>query len=114
VLMPSVWEESWGRVVSEAQVSGIPALASNTGGLPEAVGPGGMLVDRQADLSDWLHALSQLWDDDARYDHYARAARTHSHRPEFQPNAVVSRFIEQTLGPDPEDMGATYSESVAY
>src|SRR3546814_2686176 len=41
LLVPSQWEEAWGRVVTEAQFSGIPALASDRSGLPEAVGPGG-------------------------------------------------------------------------
>ena len=53
ILAPSRWEEGWGRVVSEAQVSGIPALASRRGGLPEAVGPGGILVDPDAELTEW-------------------------------------------------------------
>src|SRR5471030_2055638 len=44
ILVPSVWEESWGRVVTEAQLSGIPAVCSLRGGLPESIGDGGMVV----------------------------------------------------------------------
>ncbi|WP_353622770.1 glycosyltransferase [Aliirhizobium terrae] len=40
LLVPSQWEETWGRVVSEAQISGIPVLATKVGALPESVGPG--------------------------------------------------------------------------
>ena len=39
LLAPSIWEEAWGRVVTEAQINGIPVLASSLGGLPESVGP---------------------------------------------------------------------------
>src|SRR3546814_9881685 len=32
LLVPSQWEEAWGRVATEAQFSGIPVLASDRGG----------------------------------------------------------------------------------
>jgi len=60
--VPSVWEEAWGRVVTEAHLSGIPVIARGIGGLPEAVGPGGILVDPSAPMDSWLNALAQLWD----------------------------------------------------
>jgi glycosyltransferase involved in cell wall biosynthesis len=94
LLAPSLCEEAWGRVVTEAQVSGIPVLASNSGGLPEAVGPGGVIVERDAPVAAWHHALAGLWDDRAAYDRYAGQAAAHAARPEIQPEAVVARFIE--------------------
>ncbi|KAL0469852.1 hypothetical protein QR685DRAFT_499921 [Neurospora intermedia] len=36
LLAPSVWLEAWGVVVTEAQLRGIPVIASNAGGLKEA------------------------------------------------------------------------------
>jgi glycosyltransferase involved in cell wall biosynthesis len=53
LLAPSQWEEAWGRVATEAQVSGIPVLASNRGGLPEAVGNGGILLPADAPGNEW-------------------------------------------------------------
>jgi glycosyltransferase involved in cell wall biosynthesis len=94
VLFPSLCEESWGRVVSEAQVSGIPALASNSGGLPEAMGAGGLMLDREAPMAAWAQALARLWDDDIEYARYAEQAAAHAARPEFQPAAVLSRLTE--------------------
>ncbi|PWG61693.1 glycosyltransferase [Spiribacter halobius] len=92
VIAPSRWPEAWGRVATEAQVSGTPVLASNRGGLPEAVGPGGMLLDPDAGLDAWERALSKLWDDHARYDVLSSAARAHAARPEIQPEILVARF----------------------
>ena len=37
LLVPSVWEEAFGRVSVEAQSFGVPAIVSNRGGLPETV-----------------------------------------------------------------------------
>ena len=49
LLVPSQWEaETWGRVVSEAQFSGIPVLASDRGALPETVGAGGAIIKYDA------------------------------------------------------------------
>lgn len=37
LLVPSLWGESFGQVVVEAMLRGIPVIASNIGGLPEAI-----------------------------------------------------------------------------
>lgn len=37
-IMPSEWEEPYGRIPVEAGASGIPCVASDKGGLPESVG----------------------------------------------------------------------------
>jgi glycosyltransferase involved in cell wall biosynthesis len=36
LLMPSLWHEGFGLIVMEAQLRGIPVIASDSGGLPEA------------------------------------------------------------------------------
>ncbi len=94
ILAPSRWEEGWGRVISEAQVSGIPALASRCGGLPEAVGPGGILIEAGADLAQWERALATLWDDSSAYRSLSDAAAAHASRAEFREVAVTSAFID--------------------
>lgn len=93
LLAPSRWEEAWGRVVTEAQLSGIPALASNRGGLPEAVGGGGILVDPDAPPGEWLSALDRLWGDRAAWQAHSVLARRHAGRPELRPDALITDFI---------------------
>lgn len=90
LLAPSQWEEAWGRVATEAQVSGIPVLGSLRGGLPEAVGPGGILLPASAPRTEWIAALGRLWDDQVAYANYAAAALAHGRRPEVQPGMIVS------------------------
>lgn len=83
LLAPSVWEEAYGRVASEAQLSGIPVVASSRGGLPEAVGPGGILLDPQQPISTWAAAIRNLWQDQRRYAELSVAAAAHSQRTEM-------------------------------
>ncbi|MBI3514249.1 MAG: glycosyltransferase [Proteobacteria bacterium] len=91
LLMPSLWEEGYGRSALEAQLSGIPVLASTRGNLRETVGAGGLTVDLHAPLEDWLAALDALWTDaDGRY---AAAARLHARRADADPERIVERFI---------------------
>ena len=94
VLMPSIHEETFGRVVAEAQLSGIPALVSDRGALPETVGGGGLSVPLDAGFDTWLAAFNRLWDDRALYDRSAAAARAAAASPDRAPDRVADRFLD--------------------
>jgi glycosyltransferase involved in cell wall biosynthesis len=93
LLMPSLWEESYGRSAFEVQLSGIPVLASTRGNLVDTVGPGGITVDLHAPLDAWLAALDALWADAATGGAHSAAAQAHARRPEADPDGIVERFI---------------------
>jgi len=93
LLAPSILGEAWGRVVSEAHFSGIPVLASNRGGLPEAVGPGGVVLDPEGPLEPWIEALRRMWTDDAYFADLSAAARAYSKRPQMNPAAQVELMV---------------------
>ncbi|CAN5132305.1 glycosyltransferase family 4 protein [soil metagenome] len=93
LVAPSRWQEAWGRVVTEAQLNGIPVLASNRGNLTETVGPGGITLDPDADISVWCEALGTLWDRAEIYHDYVKAALKHACRPCIQPEVIFSNFI---------------------
>lgn len=109
LLVPSFWREGFGRVVVEAQLSGLPVFASRIGGLPEALGDGGRALDvPEAHVADFFHPvddallehwwapLREIWDDEAAYA--AMAARARPGAARFAPGetraAVVARFAE--------------------
>jgi glycosyltransferase involved in cell wall biosynthesis len=93
VLTPSLWEEAWCRVVTEAQINGIPVLASDRGGLPESVGPGGVIVSHAAPIDEWIDRLSAMWGHAALHESLSRAAAKHARRPGIQPDEIMNRFL---------------------
>jgi glycosyltransferase involved in cell wall biosynthesis len=89
LVVPSQWEEAFGRVIVEAQINGIPVLASEVGGIPEAVGHGGVLVRNFRDLKAWLKALGDL---EMRYDELSSGARINAER--FSVKNAVACFLD--------------------
>lgn len=109
VLVPSRWREGWGRVVTEAQISGIPVIASNIGGLPESVGTGGMLVDPAAGPDEWVTAVDTM-SNDVAYATYVAAARASSERPEIDEQLLIEKLLAKLMsvsGRQPSDSSAT-------
>ncbi|MBF9033140.1 glycosyltransferase [Rhodobacterales bacterium HKCCE2091] len=93
LLAPSTWEEAWGRVASEAQCSGIPVIGSTRGGLPEAIGPGGIALDPEFPVETWAETLRSVWSDPARHDALSAAARAHAARPEASAEKQFDVFL---------------------
>lgn len=83
LLVPSRWEEAFGRVVIEAQVSGIPVISSNRGGLAEAAQDGGILLSFDDPAQIWAQHLKRLWTDTGLYDDLSSKARQSAQRREL-------------------------------
>lgn len=94
VLAPSRWDEAFGRVAAEAHCSGIPVVGSNRGGLPEAIGPGGLIVDPDASSDTWAETVRSLWHDETLWQEKSAAARAYSRRPEMDPNEQIRSLIQ--------------------
>jgi glycosyltransferase involved in cell wall biosynthesis len=94
LVVPSVWEEPFGRVAAEAMINGIPPLVSNRGALPHVVGgdfadggggrvleiPGWMTeqttrLPGEAEVEAWYDAVTTLWDDPVLYASMSVRAR---------------------------------------
>lgn len=91
--VPSVLEP-WGRVAAEALMSGIPVVASSTGGLRQIVRDGvdGLLVP-PGDVTAWGDALRRLVTDDQLR---ARMAHSANERPRFRAE-VHAQEVAQVL-----------------
>jgi len=90
LLAPSQLLEAAGRVVVEAQVSGIPAVVSARGGLEEMLGPGGRAVAAWADPDAWEQEVRAVL---AALPHYRERALANARRPEFSPEHVRASFL---------------------
>lgn len=94
LLVPSVWGEAYGQIVVDAMLRGIPVLASNVGGLPEAklgvdyVLPVNMIeryeldakmqiqpVVPEQDVSPWVETLGRVLTDRALYERVSLDSR---------------------------------------
>jgi len=90
LLAPSQLKEAAGRVVVEAQVSGIPAVVSERGGLPEMLGAGGRAVAGWDDPDAWEREVKAVLD---ALPLYRERARANARRPEFSPEHAAARFL---------------------
>jgi glycosyltransferase involved in cell wall biosynthesis len=94
LVVPSVWEEPFGRVAAEAMINSIPPIVSNRGSLPHVVGgdfyAGGggrvlpipdwmtfktMRLPSEQEVEPWYDAVCALWDDPVLYHSVAIRAR---------------------------------------
>ncbi len=94
LLVPSVWEEPFGRVAAEAMINGIPAIVGNRGSLSHVVGGdfadggGGRVLPipdwmtfttarlpSEQEVEPWFDAVCRLSDDAALYGSIAARAR---------------------------------------
>lgn len=92
LLCPSIWEEGYGRVASEAQFSGIPVVGSDRGGLPEAIGDGGFVIGVDEPVERWVAAISTLCSDEAEYARMSAKALAYANRPELDLNRQVDAW----------------------
>lgn len=112
MLMPSLWNESFGRVAAESSINGIPVLASNRGALPELLAESGFLFEIPSrytpktaacptaeEIAPWIEKIIRLWDDEEFYEEQSRAARWAANA--FDPERVFTRhdaFFRGLLG----------------
>ena len=92
LLVPSSFEETFGRVILEAQCNGIPVIAANVGGVRYTVGKGGILVDREAEISTYTEAILKLSTDRGYYRKMSEDALENSERKEFNIDYQINEF----------------------
>lgn len=120
LVMPSVWNEPFGRLSGECMINGTPVILSNRGGLSESTGlepccdavdpvtcapAGGLPLDIPAWLTPqveraisveeaepWVSAVIRMHDDAAFYGACVEAARTFGET--YRPEVLGRRYVE--------------------
>ena len=93
LIVPSTVEEAWGRVVTEAQINGIPVIASDKGGLPESVGSGGVVLPLEAQ-DEWVRQLRALYGNEDLYRTYSERALMRVREPDVEPESLIGRLLD--------------------
>lgn len=99
IVVPSQWEEPFGRIAVEAMANGIPVLASWTGGLKEVVGATALRVRNFREPAAWTRALRQLLSSEAARDANARSGRARAQRFVGSSAAQLDRLIRRARPP---------------
>ena len=98
VAIPSVADEGFGLVAAEAMAAGVPFVVSDSGALPEVVGPSFPWIARRGDPDDLARVLLRRWEDDASPE---GPAHRHEARQrwcaEYSPAAGVRRLAMQLM-----------------
>lgn len=93
VLVPSQWQEPFGRIAVEAMASGIPVLASATGGLCEIVGATALAVHGFRRPLAWARALEHLLGSERARSDNARVGRRRARSFLSSSSARLERLI---------------------
>ncbi|MGB0064269.1 MAG: glycosyltransferase family 4 protein [Terracidiphilus sp.] len=91
MVIPSTWEEPFGVVALEGIAAGCALVAARSGGLPEAVGPCGLLFPK-GDASALASALQEVITNASLREKLM--ARRSEHLERFQPETVARRYLE--------------------
>ena len=79
MLVPSVIDEGYPRIIIEALSNSIPVIANRVGGIPEALGDGGILIDKEeADLetaNKYKIEITKVLSSDSTYEYYSNKAK---------------------------------------
>jgi glycosyltransferase involved in cell wall biosynthesis len=112
LLVPSLIPEGFARVIMEASMNAIPVIGNKIGGIPEALGPSGILIDTEASedtiVGKYVSAITRLVSDPDAYEKYSKKAveRAQEYEKELHQTSISLSdiFLRKIRGiPDDND-----------
>jgi glycosyltransferase involved in cell wall biosynthesis len=91
LVVPSLWDETFGLVVAEALSCGTPVIVSDLGALAEVAGSGGLVVPA-GDIVALREAVFRLWNDAALCRQMAQSGREYV--KQYSDEAYLSHLLE--------------------
>ena len=103
ILVPSLVEEGFSRMILEAAANGIPAIANNVGGIPEALGDSGVLipiesldtVDLDHTAECYVREIKRLMDNKNDYVVLRAKARQRARNHAEEQEIMLRRFFNR-------------------
>jgi len=100
VIVPSIVEEAFSRIIIEAAINGIPAIGNKIGGIPEAMGQSGMLIEIDHDKKispqyvgeQYIQAIEKLLNNADAYTKYREMALRRAKEYELEENGMAHYF----------------------
>jgi glycosyltransferase involved in cell wall biosynthesis len=99
LIVPSLWQEAFGLVILEAAANGVPVIANRRGGIPEALGDSGVLIDFDPDQSnlgaiadEYARTIRRLLGDARVYENYRQAAFARAYKFEQEKEAQAQQM----------------------
>ena len=95
MVIPSIWEEPFGIVALEGIASCDVVISSNRGGLPEAVGSCGYLIDPTVNkISETMIFVMKNRNDESKFIGNKYFDQCVQHLANFAPRSVAKRYLE--------------------
>lgn len=89
IIIPSLWREPFGIVALEGMACGCIPIAADGGGLPDAIGPCGLVFNR-GDASDLANKIQRALTDDTIQTTFHREVGPHLQQ--YQKSVVAERY----------------------
>ncbi|MDG4856703.1 glycosyltransferase family 4 protein [Streptomyces sp. T-3] len=83
LLVPSAVEDAFPRVIVEAALHGTPSIGTDRGGIPEAIGAGGIVLPHTSDPQVWADAIRST-------DQHTLGKRAQQHAAQFTGPRLVA------------------------
>ena len=90
LIVPSLWQEAFGRVIIEAQACGIPVIGRDIGGIPEAIGRGGFTLSEHAGADEWSRTIESVIENKTMMNELSRSAISNAKQGDWSPEKVLS------------------------
>ncbi len=90
ILIPSIWEEPFGNVALEGMACGCIPIAADGGGLPDAVGDGGLLF-RRGDVNSLAECMMRVLTEPGLVAELRRSGEKHLLKHQAKP--VAQRYL---------------------
>ena len=95
LIVPSQFVETFGRVIVEAQLNGIPVVGADVGGIRETLGKGGILIEDRSRPQSYVSAIKKILDNE---EHFSAMALENVEQEEFILEKQIEKFQALATG----------------